>query len=607
MTTTINVNKQSVSALLGSGRKRRFIIPQYQRPYAWTDAQIQTLFEDLVDFTENDPDAESDEISDNYYFLGTVVSFDNDQHEQEIIDGQQRITSLFLLLRAFYTKLQTMTQSAVTKHLTTRLASILWRQDNLSGEIHFDQTLITSRAIGDEGNQLLNAILQSGVADSDATDHYSLNYRLFQDLIEDYAQREPMWFYHLIVHVLDQAILLPITADSEDTALTIFSTLNDRGLALSDADIFKAKMYNHQPAASKDEFILEWQQLETDAAAANESLQKLFYYYMFYLRAKAGDQKSTTPGIRKYYSQNKFERLYEPDLMTQLGTLLRLWQVVNVRDDTIKEPWAQNMAIRRTLDILTSYPNEFWKYPVVAYYLSYHEQPEFEPHFLAFLHQLTAVLCMRYVITPTINAVKTDILNLDVATTTSMTPQFDFAPVNPDEFSQHLKTANRNIVRMILKTLAYQHQDELLPAHWEIEHIFPQSWQDSFFNNRTKAEVEAMVEHIGNKLPFEKRLNIKASNGYFERKRSFYQESHIELVRYIATNHQDWGLDDISERDIRISDALLNLFQDWQDGETAPTFTITVPAERQAGYARYLESLNSADSDEMRQEYLSHF
>ena len=46
MPTTIEVNKQSVEALLGSGKSKPFVIPEYQRPYAWTDEQVETLFED---------------------------------------------------------------------------------------------------------------------------------------------------------------------------------------------------------------------------------------------------------------------------------------------------------------------------------------------------------------------------------------------------------------------------------------------------------------------------------------------------------------------------------------------------------------------------------
>lgn len=50
ISTTIEVNKQSMEALLGSGRVKPFVIPEYQRSYAWTDEQVEMLFEDLWEF-----------------------------------------------------------------------------------------------------------------------------------------------------------------------------------------------------------------------------------------------------------------------------------------------------------------------------------------------------------------------------------------------------------------------------------------------------------------------------------------------------------------------------------------------------------------------------
>ena len=99
MATNISVHKQSVATLLGSGKDKPFIIPEYQRPYAWTEEQAETLFEDLWDFTVSRGGTKSKES----YFLGSVVYCESNG-EQEIIDGQQRITSLFLLLRAIYIK-----------------------------------------------------------------------------------------------------------------------------------------------------------------------------------------------------------------------------------------------------------------------------------------------------------------------------------------------------------------------------------------------------------------------------------------------------------------------------------------------------------------------
>lgn len=555
MATTIEVNKQSVKQLLETGKVNKFIIPEYQRPYAWSDEQIQTLFEDLVEYTENN--------NESTYFLGTIVSYENENGEQEIIDGQQRITSLFLLLRALYSKLNSMTETKEVKNFKGQIESALWEQDELTAEVDFEKTLIESRVMRDEGNKVFSEILITGNVDGLAKDNYSLNYKLFTELIEKYATSEPELFFWFIRNVLNKAILLPITADSQDTALTIFSTLNDRGLALSDADIFKAKIYNQLDTNGKAIFIEQWQKLDDEATNANESIQKLFYYYMFYLRALENDRNTTTPGIRKYYSRNNFEQLYKSDVMNNLNTLLNLWLVVNNRVEIEDEEWSKNIEIKQVLDILTSYPNEFWKYPVVIYYLKYNDSEDFEELFLKFLKKLLAVLAARYIVTPTINAVKRGILNLNSEIIKSPLPKFNFPRVSEQELKDKIKLAHRNTVRMILKILAYQNQKDLLPEKWEIEHILPQKWQTNYFPSNSESEVQELVEHIGNKIPFEKKLNIIAGNGYFKKKQQSYEKSKIQLLLNLSNQYNDWGLNEIRERDIRISDELLIILNDW--------------------------------------------
>lgn len=101
MSTTISVNKQTIEQFLLNARTKPFIIPDYQRPYSWTSDQINTLFKDIWEFTCNEGGTDKE----GTYFLGSIVFYENKNGEQEIIDGQQRITSIFLLLRAIYTKL----------------------------------------------------------------------------------------------------------------------------------------------------------------------------------------------------------------------------------------------------------------------------------------------------------------------------------------------------------------------------------------------------------------------------------------------------------------------------------------------------------------------
>lgn len=601
MTTTINVDKRSVKQLLETGKNKKFVIPEYQRPYAWSDEPIQVLFDDLSEYTHNTND--DDEST---YFLGTIVSYENENHEQEIIDGQQRITTLFLLLRAIYTKLEKSGSEA--DFLKSQIVPTIWKQNPTTGEVDFDKILITSRVMGDEGNQEFANILITGQSDEKSNSNYAKNYRLLQQLVDEYAAEQPLAFYSFISNILNRAILLPITADTQDTALTIFSTLNDRGLALSDADIFKAKIYNHLDQIGKKNFIERWQQLDEEASNAGESIQKLFYYYMFYLRAKENDRKTTTPGIRKYYAKNNFERLYSDDIMENLNTILNLWIVINNRNTVDNEKWSENREIKQILDALTSYPNEFWKYPVVIYYLHYHQNDTFEDEFLLFVKRLLAVLSARYIVTPTINAVKTGILNLNAEIIKSPQPKFDFSKVDEKELSDKIKNAHRNTVRMILKIIAYQHQADLLPEKWEIEHILPQKWQSSYFSTSTDSEVKELVEHIGNKIPFEKKLDIIASNGYFAKKKESYNKSKVEILLELSKNHNDWGLDEIRERDIRISDELVTLLNEWglNQIDAQPEEVLTfMPDDKFSDYQTFIKMFKMEDSNESREKFLN--
>lgn len=600
MTTTISVDKRSVKQLLESGKNKRFVIPEYQRPYAWTDEQIQVLFDDLTEYTHNNTDDD-----DNPYFLGTIVSYENEDHEQEIIDGQQRITSLFLLLRAIYTKLENSGSEA--DFLKSQIIPTIWKQNPTTGEVNFEKILITSRVMGSEGNQEFANILITGIANKNSNSLYSKNYILLQKLVDEYAAEQPLSFYNFISNILNRAILLPISADTQDTALTIFSTLNDRGLALSDADIFKAKIYNHLDQNEKKYFIKQWQTLEEEAINSGESIQKLFYYLMFYLRAKENDRKTTTPGIRKYYAKDNFSKLYSNDIIDNLNTILDLWIIINNRNAIDHEKWSENVEIKQILDALTSYPNEFWKYPVVIYYLHYHHRETFEIEFLTFIKKLFATLSARYITTPTINAVKTGILNLNAEIIRSPQPNFDFGIIDEKELSDKIKKAHRNTVRMILKILAYQYQSELLPEKWEIEHILPQKWQSSYFPTETDSEVKELVEHIGNKIPFEKKLNIIASNGYFAKKKEAYRQSKVEMLLLLSNNHDKWGLEEIRERDVRISDELISLLFKWGLNQTDiqnEEKLKFIPVERRADYYTFLKIFNMDDSNESREKFL---
>jgi len=561
--TSIIVNKQNVLELLKTGRSKPFIIPEYQRPYMWTDEQVETLFEDVWEFATTIGGLKRN----GTYFLGSIVSYE-EKGEQLIIDGQQRITSLFLLLRAVYTKLVNGddAQTDAAQNFIKQIEPAIWRTDNLTGKVDFSDILLSSRVVDNEGNEILRSILETGIASPKAEDNYSKNYLIFQRLYDKHCIDSPLQVYDFIFALLNQAILLPITADTQDTALTIFQTLNNRGLPLNDADIFKAKIYNHLDSKEKEDFISRWKILERESGETGESIRGLFYYYMFYLRAKDRIVDSTTPALRKYFLEGKGERLYEKDLMENLDRILTLWKVVNRKYDIPEEKWDDNPSIKKALDILVSYPNEYWKYPVVTFYLSHQKEKDFEQSFLVFLNKLCGELAMRFILYPTINAVKTDVLKLNVSIINNSHPTFDeFRQMDTALLPDRLKIPHRNIVRMILKMYAYNHQENVLGEDWQIEHILPRKWQPTFFTEEEISTVNEMIEHIGNKTPLSRILNIVASNGYFKKKQEQYSESKAEVTRMLTKIDHDWTLEDISLRDKAITSEVVYLMQQWND------------------------------------------
>ena len=237
----LNVDQKSIAELL-LDKKADFLIPDYQRPYAWTEDQCQTLWDDIFLFAF--PDSDFEAFNDNEeYFLGSIVTYKNENRKSEVIDGQQRLTTIMLILRAFYDKFSDMqdTNSVQTRN---NIEKCIWKTDTF-GTADKTSLKIDSELATDNDKEEFLELLRTGVVKDASNSQYVTNYRFFQNKIDEFLQKTPSYFPYLPARILGNCILLPIEAESQDTALRIFSTLNDRGLPLSDADIFKAQFYKY--------------------------------------------------------------------------------------------------------------------------------------------------------------------------------------------------------------------------------------------------------------------------------------------------------------------------------------------------------------------------
>lgn len=124
-----------------------------------------------------------------------------------------------------------------------------------------DHLKIDSVVATDKDKEEFLSILRTGIVTDNQTSRYANNFRFFLKKVEEFINSFPTFAKNLPARILNNCILMPIEAESQDTALRIFSTLNDRGLPLSDSDIFKAQFYQYYKQKSeddRDEFIKDW-------------------------------------------------------------------------------------------------------------------------------------------------------------------------------------------------------------------------------------------------------------------------------------------------------------------------------------------------------------
>ena len=571
----LNVDQKSIYALL-SDRKADYIIPDYQRPYAWDEDSCQTLWDDIFSFAIPDNDATKFDSNDEY-FLGSIVTFENDKKQQEVIDGQQRLTTFMLLLRAFYDRFTKM-QDQGSKDFSERIASCIWKTDEM-GKPDKDHLKIDSVVATDKDKEEFLSILRTGIVTDSQTSRYANNFRFFLKKVDEFINSFPTFAKNLPARILNNCILMPIEAESQDTALRIFSTLNDRGLPLSDSDIFKAQFYQYYKQKSeddRDEFIKDWKKLEETCEKifhpiTGTPMDDLFTRYMYFIRAKRDNNKSsTTESLRRFYERDKYSVLKQDDTFENLKDLAQFWEDIT---DQNRERFSEEVL--KKLFILNYAPNSMWNYFISVYYLANRTEDGKldDEDFKMFLDRTIAFIWGYAIMHPGVNALRTpifaemlNIVNLNEVTFSDF--KFDKEQTRSAILIYDFKNG-RPITKSMLALRMMLNKEQSYPKlsqQFDIEHIYPRKRQENekgLSNNR-------QIDLLGNKSLLEKRVNIRASDYRFEDKIKYYQgfdnsrgqriggTENLEL-KNISNVYKKFGEKEIVERTNLFIDDFMNL------------------------------------------------
>ncbi len=571
----LNVDQKTIKDLF-QAKQSDFLIPDYQRPYAWGEAECQTLWDDIFSFAIPD-DGRTEFDTNSEYFLGPIVTFKNEKGQMEVIDGQQRLTTLMLLLRAFYAKFGHM-QDKASISTKENIEKCLWKTNEF-GEPDMQQLKIDSEVATDKDKDEFLEILKSGTVDASKKSPYAENYRFFQKRIEEFLSNFPTYFAYLPTRMMNNCVLLPIEADSQDTALTIFSTLNDRGKPLSDADIFKAQFYKYYTTlGTKDNFINKWKYLEELCEKifhpiSGTPMDELFTRYMYFVRAKMGIKSSTTEALRKFYERNGYALLKNDETFQDLIILAEFWEDVSNQDRDRFSP-----RILRRLFVLNYAPNGMWTYFVSVYFMQNKDANGMldDEAFFSFLNKITGFIWTYAVTNPGVNALRTPVYAEMVNIVNDKPVTFSDYRFDAEKVENMFLNFSFNNARPITKAMAawWAFQDEnqellSLETVFEIEHIFSRSREDK----EHKLTDIHNLESLGNKALLEKRVNVRASDYRFEDKIKYYlgftntrnqkkDGTQIYELVSLANTQTDFTEDDILARNKRIMDAFINYLRE---------------------------------------------
>ena len=229
--------------------KAQYVIPAYQRPYSWEYDQCFQLYNDLTEACKAKED----------YFIGNIIIAKSDSNKEtlEVIDGQQRLTTLLLLIKTlsiFQPEMKILNQILEQEdwegQKITRIRSDIFEAKDgidLKSVLEYNKNDFEKRL--DECTDKSDK--DKNIDEKKCKHRFEINILYFYKWLLFYSSNKNNDIKNFTSFCLKNVYLLPIelTGPTQDAAnekaLIIFETMNNRGMNLEDADIFKAKLYKN--------------------------------------------------------------------------------------------------------------------------------------------------------------------------------------------------------------------------------------------------------------------------------------------------------------------------------------------------------------------------
>lgn len=365
-------------------RDYAFSIPAYQRPYSWGTDQAKTLLSDLLAASANF-NVGMDVNRVTPYFLGSIVVIKQEnQPEAQVIDGQQRLTTLALLISALRTLFTD------DKRKATFGEFVLEQGETLVGTQDRCRLILRDRDHAFFENNFLRhptfAQLPGLLAGklSDPQQHLAENARA---LLEDLSKLDPARRDTLAAFLLQHTYLVIVSTASLESAFRIFSVLNDRGLDLTVADILKSEIVGRIPANAQDAYVKKWEDAEVELGT--QRFAELFSHIrMIHDRKKL--RTTVLEGFRSAVPLTNPAAFIDDELLPLADAMLEIFQA----DFECSDPAVEKQA-NHALGWLLRVGDQDWMPVALRLITVYAETPTVIAAKLTELEKLAAILWLN--------------------------------------------------------------------------------------------------------------------------------------------------------------------------------------------------------------------
>ena len=545
-----NTSNQTLRQLLGNGLTYR--VPRFQRDYSWTQDEWEDLWQDIQETMR--PGGEL------AHYMGYLVLQFQDNRSFDVIDGQQRLTTLSLLALAVLKCLQELAASGVDSEDNRRRVEQL-RQSFIG---YLDPvTLVPRTKLSLNRNNdayyrdylvPLQKLPQRGLRASEQLLRKAFEW-LARQVGEQYARpQNGAELAKFLDRLSDKLFFTVITVTDELNAFKVFETLNARGVRLSPTDLLKNYLFSvvyRESSHGQEIDALErrWESLV--GRLGGESFPDFLRAHWNSRRRFVRESdlfktiRTETPDKRKVF-----------DLLREMEQDIDVYVALsNPEDDLWSEEQRQSVRELRMFSVRQPWPL------LMAAFRAFNTQGMTE------LLRACSVISFRYNVISslvtneqerTYNGVAQRIAAGELASPAQVIRALSPIYVADDVFRQNfankvLRTSaarNKQIVRYLLFALEAHLTGSVYDfdsPRYRLEHILPENPAGNW-GQFSDEQVEAAVYRLGNFVMLETKANRELGNRPFDEKRPVYAQSVLDLTRRIAEDNSEWTLDRLAER-----------------------------------------------------------